>query len=223
MAVDAGAAPAGPGPGSIPALGLGSILLIVVSVTLLWLRRKPVEQSGPRPVKVEPLPQVQLKEEDDGDKKKRLAVFFGTQTGTAEGFAKAVAEEARARYGASVAVDVIDLDDYGADEEAYAQKLPSEAYALFFTATYGDGEPTDNAARFMKWITELTGEEEGACHELLEKVQYAVFGLGNRQYEHFNSVAKRLDKTMASLGAKRIAATGFGDDDACIEDDFAAW
>lgn len=220
MGVDASAVSAAPASGSLPALGLGSLLLIVVSVTLLWLRRKPAGQAGPKVVKVVRIAAAKPQEEDH---RKRLAVFFGTQTGTAEGFAKAVAEEARARYGDAIAVDVIDLDEFAADDDEYADKLPQEAHALFFTATYGDGEPTDNAARFMKWITELSEGEEDASRDALAKVQYGVFGLGNRQYENFNSVAKQLDKAMASLGAIRILKTGFGDDDACIEDDFAAW
>ena len=57
----------------------------------------------------------------------------------------------------------------------------------------------------------------------LQGLRYAVFGLGNRQYEHFCAVGKRVYKAMQSLGAEPVGPRGDGDDDEDIEEDFDKW
>lgn len=84
--------------------------------------------------------------------------------------------------------------------------LVNEIFCIFVVATYGEGEPTDNAKDFYDW---LMSEEA----ESLNNLQYTVFGLGNKTYEHYNHMGKQFNKRLEELGAKRIYPYGEGDDD----------
>ncbi|KAK1414064.1 hypothetical protein QVD17_29803 [Tagetes erecta] len=198
---------------------LFAVLVGCVVVVLVWRRssssvKKKVEEPVVHKLVV-PKRDVEA-EVDDGMKK--VAILYGSQTGTAEGFAKAFAEEAKVRY-EKASFKVTDLEDYAADNDEYEEKLKKESLAFFFLATYGDGEPTDSSARFYSCFTDQ-GDEKG---KWLKKLQYGVFGLGNRQYEHFNKIANVVNDKLAENGAKCLVPVGLGDDDQCTEDDYTAW
>ena len=57
----------------------------------------------------------------------------------------------------------------------------------------------------------------------MQTLSYGVFGLGNKQYEHFCAVGKRVHKALGALGAKALVRRGDGDDDEDIEADFESW
>lgn len=142
---------------------------------------------------------------------KNVIVFYGSQTGTAEEFAGRLAKDA-VGYGMKGLVadpEECDMDDL--------QRLPEveNSLAIFCMATYGEGDPTDNAQEFNEWL------QNGDVS--LEGVKYAVFALGNKTYEHYNAMGKFVDKKLEELGGTRVFELGMGDDDANIEEDFVTW
>jgi len=134
-------------------------------------------------------------------------IYFGSQSGTAEGFAKELAEEAPQHQ---LSASVMDMEEFSPDDFAKHRSV------ILVLATYGEGDPTDNAVEFFKWL-------QASENDTLPGVKYTVMGLGNRQYVNFNSCAKIADKEMERLGAVRIYDRGEGDDDQNIEEDFEQW
>lgn len=144
-------------------------------------------------------------------------MFFGSQTGTAEEYAIRLAKEAKSRFGISSLV--CDPEEY---EFANLDTVPSDKVVFFVVATYGEGEPTDNAQPFMEFIMD-DNVEFSTGGNTLENLNYVVFGLGNRTYAYYNEVARKIDKRLTELGAKRIGERGEGDDDKSMEEDYLAW
>lgn len=104
---------------------------------------------------------------------------------------------------------------------ALLDQMPADSLAIFVMATYGEGEPTDNAAAFWDLLQHGTFslEEDQPLHEL----RYFIFGLGNSSYTYFNQVARTVDEKLTQFGATRLGERGEGDDDKSLEDDFMAW
>lgn len=161
---------------------------------------------------------IEKMEESD----KNCVVFYGSQTGTAEDYASRLAKEGHSRFG--LRTMVADLEDY--DYENLDQ-FPEDKLAVFVLATYGEGEPTDNAVEFYEFIgsDDVSFSEGGSADEKpLSNLKYVAFGLGNNTYEHYNSMVRNVDKYLTKLGATRLGAAGEGDDGAgTMEEDFLAW
>ncbi|KMU81850.1 NADPH-cytochrome P450 reductase [Coccidioides immitis RMSCC 3703] len=79
---------------------------------------------------------------------KNCVVFFGSQTGTAEDYASRLAKEGAQRFGLKTMV--ADLEDYDFEN---LDQFPEDKVAFFVLATYGEGEPTDNAVDFYQFMT----------------------------------------------------------------------
>uniref|UniRef100_UPI00358E90BB NADPH--cytochrome P450 reductase n=1 Tax=Myxine glutinosa TaxID=7769 RepID=UPI00358E90BB len=142
---------------------------------------------------------------------RNVVVFYGSQTGTAEEFASRLAKDTQ-RYGMKGMA--ADLEEFDMSELARLVEIPGPL-AVFCMATYGEGDPTDNAQDFYDWLQD--GDVD------LCGVKFAVFALGNKTYEHYNAMGKFVDKRLEELGAEKVYELGLGDDDANLEEDFISW
>lgn len=85
----------------------------------------------------------------------------------------------------------------------------------------GEGEPPDNCVNFMKMLI-----KKRPLYDVLpawHNMNYAVFGLGDTQYEHFNKVGIDTDRYLDRNGAKRLHRIGLGDNNCSLEDDYVEW
>lgn len=150
---------------------------------------------------------------------RKVIFFYGSQTGTAEDYASRLAKECSQKYGVNCMTADLELYDL-----SYLDTVPEDCLVFFVMATYGEGEPTDNAVDFWDVLSEEEPQfSEAEGDKPLQNLRYLVFGLGNKTYEHYNAVARNVDKRLEVLGAHRIHERGEGDDDGSLEEDFLAW
>ncbi|KIY61534.1 putative cytochrome P450 oxidoreductase [Cylindrobasidium torrendii FP15055 ss-10] len=148
---------------------------------------------------------------------KRLVIFYGSQTGTAEEYAIRIAKEAKAKFGlTSLVCDPEEHDFENLDS------LPEGSAAIFVMASYGEGEPTDNAVTLLSNLRDDSFDFSQGSHAL-SGLKYVIFGLGNRTYEHYNLVARQTDEALQAASATRIGERGEGDDDKSMEEDYLEW
>ncbi|KAI0826869.1 cytochrome P450 oxidoreductase [Trametes gibbosa] len=149
--------------------------------------------------------------------KKRIVIFYGSQTGTAEEYAIRLAKEAKQKFGlASLVCDPEEYDFENLDQ------LPEDSSVFFVMATYGEGEPTDNAVTLCQNLSDDSFEFSNGEHKLTG-LKYVVFGLGNKTYEHYNLISRNVDSDLNKMGAIRIGERGEGDDDKSMEEDYLEW
>ncbi|KAK2608764.1 hypothetical protein QQS21_002753 [Conoideocrella luteorostrata] len=145
---------------------------------------------------------------------KDIVIFWGSQSGTGESFAVRLAKEISVRFGRQTLC--ADLADY--DPETIGL-IPATKLAIFIMSTYGEGDPSDNAAAFWNWL-----HQSSPSVASLGSLRYVAFGLGNSKYRYYNKV---IDVAVASLdkaGARSLITVGKADDArGGTEEDFLSW
>lgn len=143
---------------------------------------------------------------------KDIVIFWGSQSGTAEGFAYRLARELHMRFGKETMA--ADLSDYNPETIAL---IPQTKLAIFIVSTYGEGDPSDNTAEFWDWLNQVQDVS-------LSNLQYVAFGLGNRNYKYFNRIVDVVTETLDRFGAKSLMPVGKADDaEGTTGEDFMAW
>jgi cytochrome P450 / NADPH-cytochrome P450 reductase len=67
------------------------------------------------------------------------------------------------------------------------------------------GEPADNAAYFVKWLSNLQGEP-------LSDLRYAVFGCGNRDWvQTYQRIPRLVDELLGKRGGEALLSRAEGD------------
>ncbi|KAF5387254.1 hypothetical protein D9757_006892 [Collybiopsis confluens] len=140
-------------------------------------------------------PNVQPKP-DPSTSKVRIPIYilYGSNTGTSEAFAQRIANDAT-NYG--FAPNICTLD-------AATGQLSNDGPVIICTASY-EGQPADNAARFVDWLTALKDDS-------LAGVRFAIFGCGNSDWaQTYQRIPILVDERMEKMGAERLLSRGVGD------------
>ena len=118
----------------------------------------------------------------------RITILIGTMTGTAQ----LCAQEMELALGdENTQIEAVLMD--GLDASVFDR----DGAFLICTSTYGQGDVPDNARALYEDLQKKRPD--------LSRVQYGVFGLGDRTYaETFNYGGKRFDDILTELGATRI-------------------
>jgi sulfite reductase (NADPH) flavoprotein alpha-component len=114
-----------------------------------------------------------------------LNILFGTQTGNAQNLALTIGDTLTQN---GIQNEVRDMGAVDPDD------ILEMNFLLIVTSTFGDGEPPDNAS---EWMSALKFGEGTA----LDHLKYAVIGLGDRYYPHFNQCGKDFDQYLSKRGA----------------------
>ncbi|KAL5593009.1 hypothetical protein FOBRF1_012111 [Fusarium oxysporum] len=135
------------------------------------------------------------REAKNGHTGKPISIYYGSNSGTCEVFARRLAASAPAH---GFRAQVVDSIDAGKD------RLPTDHAVIFLVSSY-EGQPPDNAKHFVAWLESLTGQE-------VDKVNYAVFGAGNSEWRQtFHRIPKLIDSELEKHGAQRLVPIGLTD------------
>lgn len=127
-------------------------------------------------------------------------LLYGSETGQAESIAQDLASAAPDKGFEPQLCVLNDVDKKFVLEKA---RCP----VVIITSTTGEGDPPDNARKFVRKFKRRT-----LANTYLAHLNYTVLGLGDTNYENFCNCGKTMDARLAELGGKRFYACAWADD-----------
>jgi MioC protein len=117
----------------------------------------------------------------------KIAILYGTETGNAE----MLAEDVAAHLAGAHEADVTNMADFDPAD------FDPAIFYIMVTSTYGDGELPASAQPFAAAM--------GAVRPDLSGVYFAVFGMGDSEYQDtFNAGGRRIEELMRAQGAMLV-------------------
>ncbi|VDI56049.1 tRNA wybutosine-synthesizing protein 1 [Mytilus galloprovincialis] len=211
-----------------------TLLLATICLIWMWNSGRKNENSSEKvedqkstelPITNENVIELHANSRQKITKKRKIKIFFGTQTGNAKMLADNLCREATER---GHEAEVLDLKTYDPEDNLVTEG-ENGVWVVLFISTYTDGTPPEGSEWFCKWLEESSTDFR-IPKALLKELHYAVFGLGNSLYtENYNAVGKKVDRFFRELSAKPILPVGLGDENVAeslkggMEKDFTAW
>ncbi|MFJ9444556.1 bifunctional cytochrome P450/NADPH--P450 reductase [Kitasatospora sp. NPDC101235] len=130
-----------------------------------------------------------------------LLLLHGSNYGACREFSRQLSEAA-ADLGCETEIAPLD---------AYADGLPTDRPVVITAASY-NGQPPDDAARFVRRLQESHDSHESGDGGTADGVEYAVLGIGDRTYAAtYQRVPALIDDRLAALGGTRLLARAEAD------------
>lgn len=147
--------------------------------------------------------------------RKKIKVFYATETGHSKKFAKRAVEVFSTVFQATM----LPMDS----PDMYLQIKESDI-SLFITSTFGAGEAPKMGLDFDKTLKNLlTLETAPGKDDWFHSLNFGVFGLGSSAYHDLAAFGKFIHTTLSGVGCNPITDVGIGDDQDNQEGAFKDW
>ena len=144
-----------------------------------------------------------------GSRGRGVLVLYGSNSGSSEGFAQTIGEDA-GKMG-FWPITVAPLDEH-------VGQLPSHSMATIIVTCSYEGNPADNARDFVAWVESLSDPKA------LEGVKYMVFGCGHKDWvDTYQRIPRLIDEKLAKVGATRLRERGEANAAGDFVGEFDAW